>query len=487
MKLARLLALPWMALSKPWRKGIGICFAILLAVVAISGVVARQRATGLLFIGPVMAFIDCFFWAGVLSQSLLLAREAHRLRLPALGREVSASLALYALLTIALPALWLAWMGGNATVMLTEIGMGAGLGMAYATLPSYLGICVCLVPFLRDQAGPWLPMPSTSPDRFLAWAVPSVLLLWLLIAVLWRSTVRRDFGLSRGRKPIMLNLRTQAWYGRGRSNQMEVEQIRRRVRWMQPEVDLRRCGPNHSLPSLLIAMGGWSMPQTPVSRLRQLGILLASMLLPLLVIAVASHGDDFLRNFFDSTNMLMVGLSMVGAVLALAQAQTLQRRWNRQNAELPLLALLPGLGDSAQVKRALLQANLLPTLGLQALLALAMLGFAATLRLDAGSCAVLLLGPLTGAAMLGAFALITLGGVRIGDGWQFALAVYGYLLVNISAMLALPLFDGQPLIRHPTVALVAAIAWAGLFAPLVRLGIRGWRGLQARPHPFMSN
>jgi hypothetical protein len=100
---------------------------------------------------------------------------------------------------------------------------------------------------------------------------------------------------------------------------------------------------------------------------------------------------------------------------------------------------------------------------------------------------MLLLGPLTGAAMLVAFALITLGGVRIGGGWQFALAIYGYLLINISVVLALPLFSDQPLIHDPDIAFAAAIAWAALFAPLLRLAQRGWRGLRQRPHPFLPN
>lgn len=487
MKFMQLLALPWMALSEPWRKGMGICFALLLVAVVIGGVVGRHSAAVTVHLAHVTAFIDCLLWAGVLSQSLLLAREAYHLRLPTLGREVSTSLGLYALLTIALPALLLAWLGGNVAVVLTEIGMGAGLGMAYATLPPYLGICACFVPSLRDHAGSWLPMPSASPDRFLAWAVPCVVLLWLLIGGFWRSAVRRDFGLSNAQKPIMLNLRTRAWYGRSHSSYLEVQQIRRRWRWAQPVADLRHCGPNHPVRSLRIALGGWSMPQTPASRWRQLGILLASMLLPICVMAVASHDDDVLRSIVDNANVLAFGLCIVGAVMALAQVQTLQRRWSRHNAELPLLALLPGLGDAVRIKRELLLANLLPTLGMQALLMLAMLGLAAGLHLDAGSDVVLLLGQFTGMGMLVALALSTLGGVGIHNGWLTALVIYGYLLINASCVLALPLFDGVPLMQHPTVAWIAAILWAGFFVPLLRIGQHGWYAYQQRPHPFLTN
>ncbi|BFI95210.1 MAG: hypothetical protein RSP_07200 [Rhodanobacter sp.] len=487
MKIVRWLGLPWMALSRRWRLGSGIGFALLLAVIVVACALKWRGAASVPGTARAMATFDCLFWAFALSQSLLLAREAHRLRLPALGREVAASLMLYTLLTMALPALLLGWLGGDAAVVLTECALGAGLGMAYATLPAYVGTFACFVPMLGDHAGPWLPMPATSPDGFLAWAAPCTLALWLLIAGFWRSNVRRDIGLGGKRQPIILNLRMQAWHGRARSNHMEVELIRRRVKWLQPVVDLRHSGPGHAVRNLRIAMGGWGMPLTTISRLQQFAVVLASMALPMLVMSVVWHGVDFPRSFLDSSKLLVFVLSVFGAVLALAQVQTLQRRWNRPNAELPLLALLPGLGDAAQVKRALLQANLLPTLGLQALLTLAMLGFAAAVHMAAGACVMLLFGPLTGATMLASFALITVGGVRIGEGWQFALAIYGYLLINVSVLLALPLFDSQPAIRHPAVALIAAVAWATLFAILLCLAQRGWRGLQQRPHPFLPN
>ena len=487
MKIVRLLELPWTAWSQRWRAGMGACFALLFAGAALAGVIHFHDANGLLHAAHILAGADGLFWACALSQSLLLAREAYRLHLPTLGREVIASLVLYALLSMALPALLLALLGGHAAVVLTECALGAGLGMAYATLPAYMGVFVCFVPLLTDHAGSSLPMPATSPDGFLAWAAPCTLALWLLIAGFWRSNVRRAIELGGKRQPIVLNLRMHAWYGHARSNHMEVELIRRRVKWLQPVVDLRRSGPGHAVRNLRIAMGGWGMPLTTTSRLQQSAVVLASMALPMLVMSVVWHGVDFPRSFLDSSKLPVFVLSVFGAVLALAQVQTLQRRWNRPNAELPLLALLPGLGDAAQVKRALLQANLLPTLGLQVPLTLAMLGFAAAVHMAAGACVMLLFGPLTGATMLASFALITVGGVRIGDGWQFALAIYGYLLINISVLLALPLFGSQPAIRNPVVALIAAVAWATLFAILLRLAQRGWRGLQQRPHPFLPN
>src|SRR6185437_13996247 len=78
MKLMRLLGLPWMALSQRWRMGIGVCFALLFVGATTVGVIRLHDTNGVLRTVHAVAGADCLFWAGVLSQSLLLAREAHR-------------------------------------------------------------------------------------------------------------------------------------------------------------------------------------------------------------------------------------------------------------------------------------------------------------------------------------------------------------------------------------------------------------------------
>ncbi|WP_449426360.1 hypothetical protein, partial [Rhodanobacter lindaniclasticus] len=57
----------------------------------------------------------------------------------------------------------------------------------------------------------------------LAWAAPCAAALWLLIGAFWRGAVRRDDGLSRARRPIVLNLRSYAWRGQGRGGDWEVD------------------------------------------------------------------------------------------------------------------------------------------------------------------------------------------------------------------------------------------------------------------------
>lgn len=490
MNPVRLLVLPWMALSRPWRIGLGGWTAIVVVLAALgsaftyapSAAWGRGAAHG-------AAILDCLLWAGVLSQPLLLAREAYRLRLPALGRDVRASLALYALLTIALPSLLLAAFGGEGAVALVEIALGAGLGLAYATLPPYLGLWVCFVPMLTDHGlARWLPMPARSTDGFLAWAMPCTAALWLLLGWNWRRAVRRDYGLEGSRKPILLTLRTLAWYGRGAGNDLETQQLRRGVRWLQRTADLRGCGPGHAFTTLRVALGGWYMPQTPGSRLRQLGLVLAGLASIALIVVLpmlSDPGAKDVHSLLTGTGILMIYSGMIGPLLAVVHAQTLQRRWHRTNAELPLLALLPRLGPAHAAQRALLRASVLPGLVAQLLCLLAMLGVAVWLHLGAFGDALLLFGQLASMGMLLVLTLVALGGAAPRQGWLAVLVAGGVLLIMSNSAWLLPLFDGHPLIDYPAAAWIFAVLWAAFLAPLFRLGWRGWRGFHRRPHPFL--
>ncbi|WP_329741965.1 hypothetical protein [Dyella sp. A6] len=495
MNPAQLLALPWMALSKTvrnaaWGTTLGIAVTALLICILTHASAHVSDATWLSTASHGMALLDCFLWAGVLSQPLLLAREAYRLRMPSLGRSVIASLVLYALLTIALPALWLAWLAhGNAMATLVQLALGAGLGMAYATLPAYLGIFVIFVPMLHDQLARWLPMPINAAGRFLAWAVPSAVLLWLLIAGFWRLAIRRDYGLHGLHRPILLQLRNNIWYGRRGGNSAGHRLISQRARWLQPSVSLRDCGPGHPLRSLRVALGGWGMPQTTASRVRQAGLLLAGLLFIGLTITLPLSGDDMHKSLLSAANgantLLFAIVVLLNPLLAIIHIKQLQHRWSRHSAELPLLALLPGMGDSGHVRSKVLAATLLPVLVVQTVLLPVTLLLAGQLHINAAGCALLLLAQLAGMAILVAFGLAVLGHVDHGRWW---LVAYGYALMNITCGLVLPLFgDPQALAWRPLVAMVIAVLWATFLTLLIRLALHGWRELQRLPHPFMPS
>jgi hypothetical protein len=58
-------------------------------------------------------------------------------------------------------------------------------------------------------------------------------------------------------------------------------------------------------------------------------------------------------------------------------------------------------------------------------------------------------------------------------------------LIVISLGSSLVAFASQPLEASPLMLTGFAVIWAALFTPLLRLGLRGWRGLVRRPHPFL--
>lgn len=489
MKAWRLLMLPWMAWSRTVRSVVAACSATVIGGTVLVAVFSYSSGTAWINnAARGVAVMDALLWAGVMSQSLLLAREAWRLRLPTLGREVNASLALYALLSIGLPSVLLTWIGGNGAAIVTEIALGAGLGMAYATLPPFLGVLVIVTPDIHDHLSRWLPMPLTSPTGFLAWAAPFTVALWLLIGWRWRCGVRQGYAMQGSRRPLLLILRSRSWYGV--DVDADTRAIGGRARWLRPTVDLRGCGPGHPLRSLRVALGGWGMPQTPASRVRQLGVLLVTALLAFVLLGLSLEGDhrhaDVL-SLIGGADMLMLYIGMVSPMVAIVHAQLLRRRWSRSNAEVPLMALLPGLGNAAQAQRALLHASLFPALGLQAVLLLATIALADHLHLDVDGDVLLLLSQLAGMGLLVALDLSVLGHVAIGYGWATTLLIYGYLVIIASSVVALPLFDGHAQILKTGMAVAMGMLWATFLIPLAILGFRGWRGLRRQPHPFLAN
>ena len=492
MRLWRLLALPWCALSQTARGVVAMLAGITLLLALLGGVYgyhhtsdwSRRAADG-------MALLNAVAWAGLLSQTLLLARDAHRLRFPALEREVVISLGLYALLTMVLPALWVGLLDGHVLMSLMSAALGAGVGMAYAILPGYLSILITLTVLLW----PGLGLPGPTQPGFTVLAGACAVLLWLLITWRWHVVVRNEQAMQGNGAPTILKLRSNLLYGRmgfgGVGN--EARLIRQRPNWLQPGVNLRGSGPGNPQRSLRVALGGWAMPQTPVSHLRQGAFVLLSIGLVVLLLTLQMSTDDsheawqtLLRS--EVINALTWYGALSGVLMAIIGASRLRHRWGKSNTELPLLALLPGLGDAAQVRRALLRASLLPCLAMQSLLLLASLSLASWSHLGVQGDLLLLLSQLGGMGLTFALALEVLGGVRLQVGWLTALVVSSYLWIVINIGIAVPPFHrGAPIVLGNVGAGWLAAGWAAFTVALLWRGRRGWRGLQQRPHPFLPN
>lgn len=180
--------------------------------------------------------------------------------------------------------------------------------------------------------------------------------------------------------------------------------------------------------------------------------------------------------------LIMVG-AFGGMTLALVSLAQLWQRWSKVNAELPLLALLPGLGRN--VKSHLLAASLRPPLRMQSLLLAFLLALALSLHLSIQTMMFVLLGQLGAAAFMAAFSLLIIGGCLPGRWSIGGVGLFGCILICIS--LFVPILSDPARITLGTLSLrtVLLAGWLVLSLILVRLARRGWHGLQQRPHPFL--
>lgn len=495
MKAWHWLQLPWMGWSQRTRRLLALAVLLLVGIVLIAMATSHKPDATHLHLLHLLAIIDCLLWALVLPRNLLLANEAHRLRLPSLRRAAIASVLLYVVLTIILPAGLMGVLGTNGRVALTELALGAGIGMGYAVLPYWLGFWACLTPTMDNHIGDWLPLPGNHPAGFVHWAAPLAAVLWLAIALSWRFAVRGDDQTPRWLKPTVFRWRTVSTLGRNHAA-MEAEMLRRRGKWQQATIDLRGSGPGRAVRSLRIALGGWHAPKTLASLLRQAGktlLVVAFVAAGLIAMQYLARGradataHATVLNLLAHATALGFGLALFGAMLGFVRADFLRSRWSRANAELALLGLLPGLGNATQARHAVLMAGLRPTLLTQAAMLAGILGVAAWQHLPAGNIALLLLAQ--GGAML---ATVTLGVSALGDTalrpvWQSVLTICASVLIITTCAAALFRFGDSLLAEHVLASSFFAATWTALLALLLALGRRGWRAYRQRAHPFLPN
>ncbi|WEN14737.1 hypothetical protein PY254_16110 [Rhodanobacter sp. AS-Z3] len=434
-----------------------------------------------------LACLNAAIWAMLLPNVLLAAYAARRLQMPGAWRDAHLSLAFYALLTIVLPVTLLGVMGGYVAVAAVELVIGAGLGMAFAALPSYCTSVFFLMAVVHGVVGRWLALPSDTQSGFLGWTVPLAVALWLAVGWLWQRALRPQATLDGLHAPMFFLVRLGKWQrllGVGHAA-TDSQLSGQKPGWLRTTVDLRGTGPGNAVQSLRVALGENFMPQTRSSRMRKtvvglLACLLIAGLLALQAVGDAERGQG-MPLAMGIRFLVMACVPFISAVMAVVTANVLRQRWSRSNAELSLLALLPRLGDSAQVKRALLRASLPPTLYGQAILLVTSLLVAIWWQLGAESYLLLLLGQLCGAALFGVLVLLVFAGGRLSSPNLAALIVLGLLWFFLS--LASVLVSHVPV---PALGEVIAIGWVAAFVVLLWLGMRGWHALQQRPHAFLA-
>lgn len=488
MNVLRLLQIPWHATYRSLR-WLAVAVLVLCACTAI-GVGLFGSGSGHLdtaiavFSGGVL-----FLWAFFLSTSLLLAIDARQLRVPGIQRQIVASLLLYAVLSLAVPTLLLGMLGApvvNAAIVLALFGTG---GLAFALMPRYFAVFIGFTPALVNTLWHRLQLPGISDPRFAHVALPVTLLLLLVIVVCWRRLLRAGASRAQGwTAPMVLQYRNGSW---GHWHSIgDQRQLRQRPDWLQLAVSLDGVGPAAPRKALRVALGGWYLPQTVRSYARQLGLMLTFAVLPLLVLVLLIQGQHDHQTAEILHGVLIGSLGMTGVcagpVIGMLSLTWLSKRWQGVNAELPLLALLPGLGDPAQAKRRVLRAGLGLPLALHALLVLltgvAMLCWDGHLAM----LSFLLLAQLGATTVTVALLLNLFGGRHLTIWVNGSVLAASFMLTLLSLVLPAMSWGRDPVAGAEATLLPLVAAWLLLAAGMIWLARRGWRELMQRPHPFLQ-
>jgi len=292
---------------------------------------------------------------------------------------------------------------------------------------------------------------------------------------------------------MLMNFRN---YGAGGSQGFNgvnsAQLIRQRPDWLQARPDLRKTGPQWPVNSLRVALGRWYVPQTLAGRALQASPLVLGLatypVIMAFVTADEKHHMD-LSTLLHSGGLFTIGwLGIFGAaMLATVPTLALAQCWRNTHAELPLLALLPGLGRGAALRNSLLRAALIKPGYLFTLLLAFVFGTALWLGLGGMSLACIVLG------MLGCFGtgiastLCEFGGRTLPSWGRNLQLIVGFLLLLPSVSLSTALSNPRHGDAHSQILLWLIAGWLVFDAVLFWFGLRGWRGLRERPHPFLPN
>lgn len=497
MNVSLIFTTPWRVArsSASWR--IWLFFFAGCVVVVPLGFSSHGTHWQLPFLG-IYCLAAFFFWAFHLSSLLLVAIDARQLRIPGISQTVVRSLICYGVLVVAAPLLVLVPFGVNALVVVVCVTVAVLAGLAFVLLPRYISMFIGFLPVLWPNLDHLIHIPSPVDLRFISWAVGAMLVFLLIDVLRWRQLLHAESKTELGlRSAMVMYFRNQGatGYWGGLSRQSSSQRLRQLPDWLRVRADLSKVGPRTPVLALCTALGGWYVPQTWASVVRQL---LPRVLLPLLLILLmvllqfddprSLHGSGLHHAWLDAGIGIIgwFGLSG-GAMLTALSALVLEQRWSRTNAELPLLALLPGLGDARAVRRHLLLAALGKPVLAQTLLLMVVVGAARMMHVGTQAVMFVTVAQLGCAGVLVALALSIFGGRRLPGWGRMVLLISVSALVLFSAMIPLITLGSHP--WQPGVGLqsVLVAGWLVLAVVLLWLGRRGWQGLQRRPHPFLAN
>lgn len=494
MNVQGMLIAPWYATRRTTRwlmVSLSVLLVVSITVFAAYGMRGAEHAywapvTGML--AAVGVFVLALFG---LSPCLLLAIAGRQMRLPHVERDASTAVLFYGALLVLVPGVLIGGLGGYLGNVMAMLACGVTAALAMALLPRIFSFFVWLLPAAFNMLRPSLHLPGPVEAMFPLVGGAFALFFALLALVCWIRLLRSGqlAGGSMG-APMLMQFSAGSrggWGSWGDAGADASTLIRRNPSWLQPRVSLSQSGPAHPVASLRIGLGGVFAPLTVGGRAVQFGVLLAASLFFVLQVAMQAtqtHAHHTSDNFVHAgmVGMMMWGVGFGGSMLALLPIAQLAQRWMKQNAELPLLALMPGLGDAHQVKRRLLCASLLPPLVSLAALTVFALVMSMLLHFSAIGTLALVLTLCGAMAFVCAFAISVIGGRPLGRWPSVGLCLFGYGLFAVSIIF--PMVGGSTG-QHYIAWFLAA--WSVLLALLAWLALRGWRGITARPHLFLAN
>ncbi len=426
-----------------------------------------------------------YLWAFFFPLGLLVAIDARELRLPGIQGQIHASLLLYGLIGVGLP-LCVPGVDWSVAVVLALFTVA---GLAFALIPRYLAVIVALLPSLANALWSRLDLPGIGDPRFVPWAALAAAVLLFVCVWRWRQLVRAGKEQPQGwSSPMILQFRKGSWghwgcFGDGQQQRPD---------WLRAGVNLAGVGPTRPRKAMQVMLGGWYLPQTMSSYGKQLALVLGFLALPAASLVLLSRikspdHADFAATLASSGLGALSSLSVMAApMICIFTLLWLSKRWQRANAELPLMALLPGLGDTASVKRQLVRTALELPLALHVLLVL-LLGTVMVFWHGHGyMLSFMLLAQLGGALVTAAVLLNLLGGHALSPWRTGLILVVATVLTFLSLLLPALALGSRPVVQVRPLLPLLPLGWLLLAGAMAWLCRRGWRGLVQQPHPFLA-
>ncbi len=491
LSLSTLLAVPWRTMHSSLRWLMLIMLIGSMAAAWALGVYSPTPGGRRLGVVLCCGAVGCA-WAFWLSASALLALDARRLRLPGMERAVVFALLLYGVITVGAPTILLAAFGAAMGQAALWLALAASGGLAFALLPRWFAILLGFLPMWVIGLDHRHLLPPLHDAPWLQWEVLILAVLLAAIVMRWRRLlwVGDSDEASLSSAVVMQYRRRYAGTGAGTPQADSGQLIRQRPGWLQPRVVLGDAGPRSRRFALRLALGGQYLPVTLGSRLRSAAPVLVTLSLLASWLAFSSDGDTHAPPLQAVLLPVFVGLlgAMLffgGLMLAISTDLLVGWRWRRVNTELPLLALLPGLGTAHERRRDLLRVLFgLPVMGLAALLVMTVVA-ASFVHMHGLALLLVALPPFAAAGTMLAQTLCTLGDCRLPRWGEWLYYLLLATLILLSVIVPTLTFADSPSQAVTTLEQGMLLGWMVMVPVMIGLGRRGWRAFLGRPHPFL--